>query len=160
MPIDAGAGARTRSCRFSLTPWAVVSWFLAAGCVVDGQYLIKGRVVGWQDDAQVPLENAKISVGPAGSLDERRPTGTRADGTFQLDYFFGGMMPFVWSDGHPVVEVRAPGHRPCTARVRSDAFTPGVTRGRCPDNPGCFTIEVVLAPHDAGQGPGTTATCK
>lgn len=153
-------GARTRSPTATLTAWAVGYCLLAASCIVDGRYLVKVRVVGWHHGAQVSVPSAAVSVRSRGSRGDGDTPFSAGDGMFELYYTFGGMMPFVWSDGHPIVEVSAAGHQTCSVRLRSDVPTPGVTRGTCSEDLHCYTIDVLLTPDYAGQNPGNTATCK
>ena len=125
----------------SLRLWIVGSCAaILAGCIFDGQYVVKGRVRTTDE----PVEGAMVrvsghgkSAGPAAAY----VTGT--DGTFELRYRFGGMFPFS-SDGSPRVEVEAAGFAPLAFSLRGSEQS-GVVRRECEPR-SCFDLDIALRP--------------
>lgn len=130
-----------------LRVWVVACFALSlAGCIGDGLYIVKGHVRTKDEPVQgaiVRVSGSGKSAGPT----EARVTGV--DGSFELQYGFGGMFPFSWSDGCPHVEVEAPGFTPVAFPLRG-AERPGVVRREC-GHRSCFDLEIAVQPLAAGD---------
>ncbi len=129
-------------------PWAMIPLLLLlSACVVDGQYVVRGTVLGATESEPTPITGALVSVGGA---EEGRRFGaarTSPDGAYEAEYVFGGMFPLVFG-AYPSVEYSAPGYRKRKLALRSEDAPPGVTRRPCEERSfgRCFTIDVVLEP--------------
>jgi hypothetical protein len=118
-----------------------------SGCLYDGSYLVRGTVLGARrGGASQPIAGAQVSVSAEdGGGGDFGTTG--ADGSFELDYRWGGMMPFTSGDGEPRLRVRASGYEERDVKLDGE-MPPGVTQRPCTlGQRGCRHVEVVLAPE-------------
>jgi hypothetical protein len=116
-----------------------------SACIYDGSYLVRGTVLGARDGREEPIAGAVVSVS-AKEGESRVMETTSADGTFELEYRWGGMMPFTWGDGDPRLRVRADGY--VERDVKLDGEMPdGVSQRPCElGRRGCRNVEILLAP--------------
>lgn len=127
---------------------AVVLWLSA--CTVDAAYRVTGTVSGKRDSVVEPIAGARVAIWGRSRESGYRYRGgafTEADGTFKVDYRFGGVGPFL-DDEDPVVEFLAAGHKTCRVPLRGAEAPPGVVRQACPGREAfCYAFRVVLAPE-------------
>jgi hypothetical protein len=72
---------------------AAAAALVLSGCVVDGSFLVRGRILGANEPEPAPIAGAEVSVegGKHGHSETER---TAADGTFELEYRHAGKLPF------------------------------------------------------------------
>jgi hypothetical protein len=118
---------------------------LVAGCITDGQLLVRGTVRSATSGD--PLPGATVAVGD-------NPTATTGpDGAYRVDHRLGGIGPFI-SGANPTVRVSAPGYQPMSASLRGTGAE-GVSRRACdPAEPACAVLDVALLPGDWSAEPG------
>jgi hypothetical protein len=129
---------------------------LASGCLHDGRYVVRGTVASRDGGERRPVGGATAAV----SASDRRSGGSRAvlagpDGRFEVEYWFGGMLPFTWGDGGPVLTVTAGGFAPASVPLDREKRRP------CPGAPApaCFEIEVVLTASASAEILGNGHVC-
>ena len=135
-------------------PVAALVVLAISGCIVDGQYLVRGTVRS-ADPARSPVAGARVSIEECVPRKEPRETATTdSRGAYELACRFGGTcFPRCPSVPDAPVEFAAAGHRPVTVKLLDAERSPGWSRARCDGERGraCYQLDALLEPT-AGRG--------
>lgn len=106
--------------------------FSTSGCIVDGNYVIRGTVRALGPEGSLkPVAGAIVETDRARGGGSRR-VRTAEDGSFALEYRFGGLLfPFLAGNSNPDVIFSAPGYQRRTARLKSGRAEAGISRHGC-----------------------------
>jgi hypothetical protein len=106
--------------------------FSTSGCIVDGNYVIRGTVRAYGAEGSLEPVAGAIVETDGGRGGGSRAVKTAEDGSFALEYRFGGLLlPFLTGNSNPDVTFSAPGYQSRTARLKSDRVDPGISRRGC-----------------------------
>ena len=137
--------------------------FSTSGCIVDGNYVVRGTVRAYGPDGSLkPVPGATVATDGGRGGGSRR-VSTAEDGSFALEYRFGGLLlPFLSGNSNPDVIFSAPGYQRCRARLKRGRLEAGISRHGCGEKCSlgwgeCCGMDAVLQAEPTHAQPQTVA---